>query len=132
MKERNTAGTVVTLAAVAAIFLAACSGDDMDMGGSSTPGVLAAPMLMKVMPMQGALHLEWMNRQADCDAVEAERKMEHDDEFEQSFSVPGSVDNKLDALATDDMLYTYRLRCKKGGAYSDYSNEMSANPTDPE
>ena len=80
--------------------------------------------------MQGALHLEWMNMEANCDSVVAERKtMEN---FEEVFSVPGSADNEMDAMATADMLFTYRLRCKKGDAYSDYSNEMSANPTDPE
>ena len=85
-------------------------------------------MLMHVMPMEGALHLEWMNNQGDCDLVEAERKM-HSDPFQPIFSVPGTADNKMDASATDDMDYTYRLRCKKGGSYSDYSNEMSGNPT---
>lgn len=85
-------------------------------------------MLMKCMPMEGALHLEWMNMQKDCDSVEAERKM-HTDPFAQIFSVPGTVDNKMDSSATENMDYTYRLRCKKGTAYSDYSNEMSGNPT---
>lgn len=85
-------------------------------------------MLMKCMPMEGALHLEWMNMQKDCDAVEAERMM-HGNPYESIFSVPGSVDNKMDGTATEDMDYTYRLRCKKGSSYSDYSNEMTANPT---
>jgi hypothetical protein len=107
--------------------LAACSSgsdDDQQTG-------LKAPMLMKVMPMEGALHLEWMNEQHDCDAVEAERKM-HSEEFTQIFSVPGTVDNKIDASATEDMTYTYRLRCKQGDIYSPYSEELSANPTDEE
>ena len=85
-------------------------------------------MLMKVMPMEGALHLEWMNVQPDCDAVEAERKTE--ETFAQIFSVPGSVDNKMDTTATENMTYTYRLRCKKGASFSDYSEELSANPTE--
>jgi hypothetical protein len=122
---------LITVTAVAAIFLGGCSGDDMDMGDHSSSGALEAPMLMKVMPMQGALHLEWMNMQTDGDMVEAERRMP-ETEFAQVFSIPGTVDNKMDAQATDNMVYTYRLRCKKGDAYSDYSNELSANPTDPE
>jgi hypothetical protein len=88
-------------------------------------------MFMKVMPMEGALHLEWMNMTADCDSVNAERKTASED-YVDVFSVPGSVDNKMDASATDDMTYTYRLRCKKGDAFSLYSNELSANPTDEE
>jgi hypothetical protein len=131
MRRRNTCKTLITVTAAAATFLGGCSGDDMDMGDHSSPGALEAPMLMKVMPMQGALHLEWMNMQSDGDMVEAERKMP-EAEFEQVFSVPGTVDNKMDAQATHNMVYTYRLRCKKGDAYSDYSNELSANPTDPE
>lgn len=101
-----------------------CSGDDKD---SASSGALEAPMLMKVMPMEGALHLEWMNMTKDCDSVEAERMMDGE-EYMQVFTVPGTVDNKMDASATDDMDYMYRLRCKKGSTYSDYSNEMSGNP----
>lgn len=105
--------------------LAACSSssDDEKAGG------LEAPMLMQVMPMEGALHLEWMNVQADCDTVEAERKTP-DETFGQLFSVPGSVDNKMDTTATENMTYTYRLRCKKGASFSGYSEELSANPTE--
>lgn len=113
-------------AALLGVFVLAACSDDMDMGDG--PG-LDAPMLMKVMPMEGALHLEWMNVQPDCDAVEAERMMPGE-EFAQIFSVPGSVDNKMDAAATHDMTYTYRLRCKKGDAFSVYSEQLSANPTD--
>lgn len=118
--KRTAAFLLFTLATVG------CSSSD-EMTGSSS-GALQAPMLMKCMPMEGALHLEWMNMQKDCDSVEAERMM-HSNPFEVVFSVPGSVDNKMDGTATEDMDYTYRLRCKKGDKYSDYSNEMMANPT---
>lgn len=112
---------------LSALVTVGCSGDEDKTGSSSA--ALQAPMLMKCMPMEGALHLEWMNMQKDCDSVEAERKM-HSNPFEDAFSVPGNVDNKMDATATEDMDYTYRLRCKKGDAYSGYSNEMTANPTE--
>ncbi len=118
-------GTALLLA-LGALVISCSGGDDDD---SAAAGALQAPMLMKVMPMEGALHLEWMNMQKDCDAVEAERKM-HSEPFEQVFSVPGTVDNKMDGAATEDMDYTYRLRCKKGSSYSEYSNDMSGNPTD--
>ena len=108
-----------------AVLLVACSSDD----GGPTSGALQAPMLIEVAPMDGALHLTWMNMQADADSVEAERRMDTG-AFAAAFSVPGSVDNKMDALATDDMPYTYRLRAKKGAAFSAYSNELTANPRD--
>lgn len=107
-----------------AIFLAACSSDE-----GSSEGALEAPMLMEVMPMEGALHVTWMNMAPDADSVEAERQME-DGAFEPAFTVPGNVDNKMDPEATDDMPYTYRLRAKRGDSYSPFSNEMTANPHD--
>lgn len=105
-----------------AIIMAACSSDS-----SEDDGALEAPMLMEVVPMEGALHVTWMNMQTDADSVEAERKMDTG-AFEQAFSVPGTVDNKMDPEATDDMPYTYRLRAKKGSTYSAYSNELTGNP----
>ena len=108
-----------------AMLTAACSSGDDD---AASTGTLQAPMLMEVVPMEGALHITWMNMQTDCDSVEAERKSDHHTDYALAFSVPGTVDNKMDAAATEDMMYMYRLRCKKGASYSDYSNEMSGNP----
>ena len=107
-----------------ALLLAACSSDSDDANDA-----VEAPMLMEVVPMEGALHVTWMNMDAAADTVEAERRMDTG-EFEAAFSVPGSVDNKMDPEATDDMPYTYRLRAKKGSVYSSYSNELTANPQD--
>ena len=101
------------------------SGND---GGGSTSSSLKAPTITQVMPMAGALHVTWTNNQSDCDAVEGESKMMGMADYASAFSVPGSVNNKMDTAATDNMTYMYRLRCKKGGAYSSYSNEMGANP----
>jgi hypothetical protein len=44
-------------------------------------------MLTEVVPMEGALHLTWMNMQTDCSSVEAERRTEASD-YEVAFSVP--------------------------------------------
>src|SRR5688572_13663230 len=55
--------------------LSACSSDGDDASGSSQ-GALDAPMLMEVVPMEGALHVRWMNMQTDASAVEAERRMD--------------------------------------------------------
>ena len=106
------------------VVLAACSSSSDDSGPS-----LEAPNLTDVLPMMGALHLMWENKQADCETVEVER-MSGSKAYEMVYSVPGSADNKMDDSATDTaMTYKYRLRCKKGATYSSYSNEKSGTPT---
>jgi hypothetical protein len=81
-----------------------------------------------IMKMTGSLHVVWNNpADTDCDSVEGERKTETAP-YAVVFTVPGGVDNKHDGTATEDTLYTYRLRCKVGDAYSPYSNEESKNP----
>ena len=93
-------------------------------GGSG----IGAPTLDKIMKMTGGLHLLWTNPAGvECDTIEGERKTATT-AYAVAFTVPGSVDNKHDATATAKTTYTYRLRCKVGTAYSDYSNEMSGNP----
>lgn len=105
------------------LAVGACSSSD-DAGN----GALQAPNLKEVMPMTGGLHLNWENKQTDCDSIEAER-MVGTKAYDVVFSVPGSADNKMDDGATDKaMTYMYRLRCKKGSSYSAYSNEKSGTP----
>ena len=111
------------------------SGGTNTVGLAGTAGVAGAatakpttPQLAAIEPMQGALHVMWTNKQDDCDTIEGERKTDTDP-YAVAFTVPGEADNKHDMSATKDTTYTYRLRCKKGDAYSEYSNEMSRNPT---
>lgn len=114
---------VLRLPAVVALLLAfGCSSDDEKAATSS--GALRAPVIKEVMPMEGVLHVSWQNVQPDCDAVEGERKPESGD-YVMAFSVPGTVDNKMDTGATPAGRYAYRLRCKKGSESSPYSSEMS-------
>ena len=92
-----------------------------------------APTIQSVAKMAGALHVMWTNVEAACDSVEGERQAQMPDgslmeKYKVAFSVPGEADNKHDTSAVDAMKYTYRLRCKKGTAYSVYSNEMSGSP----
>jgi hypothetical protein len=115
-------------AAIFVTLLIGCASDTPD--GSSSPPT--APKLSSVDKMDGSLHVTWTNNDT-CDAVEGESKammasgaVHH--AYSVAFTVPGDVDNKHDTTATDDMTYTYRLRCKKGSLYSSYSNEISANP----
>lgn len=112
--------SVLVLAAL--LFAFSCSSDDEKPATSS--GALRAPVIEEVMPMEGVLHVSWQNVQPDCDAVEGERKPEAGD-YAMAFSVPGTVDNKMDTDATPAGRYTYRLRCKKGSKSSPYSSEMS-------
>lgn len=97
-------------------------------GGDSAPALLA-PTLDAVNLMMGGLHVLWTNNQTDCDTIEGERK-KPSTEYEVVFTLPGEADNKHDASATQDVEYTYRVRCLKGEAYSAYSNELSQNPTE--
>jgi len=104
-------------------------GEDVS-GGSSAP---KAPTLDQLAKMSGALHVMWTNPEDGCDSIEGERKATMaggtvHEEYKVAFTVPGEADNKHDMTATDDMDYTYRLRCKKGDKYSSYSNEMTKNP----
>lgn len=111
------------------------SGDTTSSTSSSGSAAttLKAPKIDEVAKMMGALHVMWTNDQADCDSIVGERKAEMSDgstmeKYKVVFTVPGEADNKHDTSATEDMKYTYRLRCKKGDAFSDYSNEMGLNP----
>ena len=87
-----------------------------------------APRLTELAPMTGAIHVTWVNEEPACDTIEIERRLGAAP-FAVVYSVPGSVDNKHDASATERSLYTYRLRCKHAAVYSSYSNELSATPT---
>lgn len=103
-------------------------------GTSGTGGGPGAPKLDDLVKMSGALHVMWTNPAEGCDSVEGERQAAMADgtvheAYKVVFTEPGEADNKHDMTATADMDYTYRLRCKKGDAFSAYSNEMTKNPT---
>ena len=92
-----------------------------------------APTLSTVEKMAGALMVTWTNADTSCDSIEGERQAQMTDgtimeKYKVAFTLPGEADNKHDTTATEAMKYTYRLRCKKGGAYSPYSNEVSGTP----
>ena len=86
-----------------------------------------APTIDGIMKMAGALHVSWTNAEPSCDAVELERKTATV-AYKVVATLPGEADNKHDATATEATMYTYRVRCKKAAAYSEYSNEKSAKP----
>jgi hypothetical protein len=85
--------------------------------------------------MSGSLHVSWTNQETSSDSIEVERQAQMSDgsimeKYKVVFTLSGAATNQMDSSATDNMKYTYRLRCKKGTDYSGYSNEMSANPTE--
>lgn len=89
---------------------------------------LAAPSISTIAKMAGGLHVMWKNTQKDCDKIEAERKSDTEP-YKVAFSVPGAADNKHDAVGlTAGTVYTYRLRCLKGDAASEYSAEKTGTP----
>lgn len=87
-----------------------------------------APTLTMLMPMASVLHVNWTNNDPTCESVEGERKTPTTP-YQVVFTVPSPTDNKMDGTAKGDVDYTYRLRCLKGGVYSEYSNELTGNPT---
>lgn len=146
--RRRRSGTGARIALGSFLLACACagcaetdegaSGGGGEAGGSGSGGAVdtspRAPILDTVAALHGALHLFWTNEREFCEEVEAERKI-GDDPFEVLFVVAGHVEDRADDDATDPaVLYTYRLRCKKDGVYSSYSNEDARSPmpqTDP-
>lgn len=114
----------------AADEVAADTGEAVDSAPVDTAAEVAvdlkAPTITTLMKMSGALHVVWKNNQA-CDSVVGERKSDTED-YKVLFTVPGTVNNKMDGTATVDTTYTYRARCKVGANFSPYSAEVSANP----
>jgi hypothetical protein len=89
---------------------------------------LQAPYLDTVAAMHGALHVFWTNETLNCDAIEVERST-----ADQPYEVIAAVESDVEDLADDDatdpsILYSYRLRCRKGDLYSPYSNEDARSP----
>jgi hypothetical protein len=98
-----------------------------DSGETENP--IGAPEITDVMKMAGSLHVVWdLPSETKCDSIEGERKTETEP-YAVAWTVRGSLDNKHDSEATENTTYTYRVRCKVGAAYSDYSNELGKNPT---
>jgi hypothetical protein len=121
---------VAPIFAALVLTLAACGGSAAGTSGGEGGGPESkpeAPQLDVVKPMADVLHVEWTPTTA-CDTIEAERK-DPTHPYAAAFEVAGTSLSHMDGDAFEDMTYTYRIRCKVGSAMSDYSNELSANPT---
>jgi hypothetical protein len=110
-------------------FLGGACEDAGNAGGQTVAdGPPAAPTLDTVAAMHGALHVFWTNETTDCDAIEGERSID-DAPFEALFTVDGDVEDWSDDEATDpDLVYAYRLRCRRGNEMSPYSNVDERSP----
>lgn len=96
-------------------------------GGAS--GSVQAPRLLEAAPFSLVVKLTWEIK-SPCDSIEGERKTEVDP-YKAIFEVPGTDTVYVDPEATDEQAYTYRLRCWRGANVSAYSNEKTADPTEP-
>lgn len=94
---------------------------------ADAPSSPKAPAIDRVMAMTGGLHVMWTNNESRCDAIEGERKS-GTEAYKVVFTLDGAMDNQHDGPLTASTAYTYRLRCKKAGVYSVYSNEKSGTP----
>ncbi|HVX97480.1 MAG TPA: hypothetical protein VHK47_21380 [Polyangia bacterium] len=133
MRSRTFALVVLTLACGAAACGSSGSSASSDGGGDAqVSSSLLAPVLDTLKPVPAdagmpGLHVGWTNQTAGCDAVEGWRK-DALAPYAIVFTEPGTARSHDDFTATQNVNYTYRLRCKKGGAVSEYSSELSANP----
>ncbi len=88
---------------------------------------LAPPVLDRLMRMDGGLHVTWTNAEGGCAAIVGERSRDGGP-WAVAFRAPGTYDNLHQGGLDAGVLYSYRLRCEKGGRVSNASNEKSAVP----
>ena len=95
--------------------------------GSGGGTGLEAPMIKSVEPLEGALHVMWMNVTMDCDKIELSRK--HDaGAYAVAYTLTGSATSQHDMQAVPPGMYCYKARCLKGAQASPDSNEMCGTP----
>lgn len=130
--------SLAALTLAAAIAASGCGDDAETSPGASGAGGAATsagsgsadlkpPVLLEVAPFALALKITWETPSASCASIEGERRTASAD-YAPVFETPGTDTVYVDKEATADQTYTYRLRCKLGGAVSAYSNEKTGNP----
>jgi len=124
-----------SLLCLSLLVTAACaSGDESPdtvepSGGGADPGSLGpleAPFIEEVIPTSKVLRIRW-TLPSSCDQVEGERRTDAQT-FAPAFTAEGTDTDYVDEDANENLLYTYRLRCARGNATSDWSETMSGNP----
>jgi hypothetical protein len=126
--------TASSLLTVLLLLTGACADGETDSarvtggsGGDPTfTGPLEAPALDAVIPMSKVLRVRWTSP-TPCQDIDGERRTDALT-FAPAFSVPGTDTDYVDEEANEDQTYSYRVRCMRGDAASDWSNTLSGNP----
>ncbi len=96
-------------------------------GGGGASAEPQAPVMQSVEPLEGALHVMWMNVTLDCDAIELDRNKDGG-AFTTAYTLAGQADSQHDSMATAPGTYCYKARCIKGDLTSPDSNEVCGTP----
>lgn len=98
-------------------------------GGSAgqTEDAVEAPMLKSVEPLEGGLHVMWMNVTKDCDKVVLLRSKDGG-EYHVAYTLTGAADSQHDGQATAPGEYCYKARCIKGDQTSPDSDAKCGTP----
>lgn len=90
-------------------------------------GTPLAPVLQSVEPLDGGLHVMWMNTTPSCEKIEIDRKKDAG-AYATVFTVAGQAFEQHDDGATAPGVYCYQLRCVIGAEKSPNSNEKCGTP----
>ena len=121
-----TSGGGMGGAAATATGSTSATGSTVATGTGGSAG-LEAPMIKSVEPLEGALHVMWMNVTMDCDKIELWRK--HDaGAYAVAYTLNGSATSQHDMQAVPPGMYCYKARCLKGAQASPDSSEMCGTP----
>ena len=96
-------------------------------GAGQTDGAPEAPMIESVEPLEGGLHVMWMNMTTDCNKVVLLRSKDGG-EYAVAYTLTGSADSQHDAQATAPGEYCYKARCIKGDQTSPDSDAKCGSP----
>lgn len=96
-------------------------------GGGGSSGPPQAPMMQSAAPLQGGLHVTWMNMTPDCDTIELDRNMDGG-AFALAYTLTGAAEAQHDGAATAPGTYCYKARCTKADQVSPDSNEVCGTP----
>jgi hypothetical protein len=95
--------------------------------GGTQSGLPQPPVMESVSPLDGALHVTWMNVSTDCDKIELWRK-DGDAEYILAFTLTGAAEAQHDSGVEPGSPYCYKARCTKDDVTSAYSSEKCATP----
>ena len=124
----SSAGTAGGGAAGSGVPAGGSGGDEAMAGsGGETDGAPEAPMIKSVEPLEGALHVMWMNMTKDCDKVVLLRSKDGGD-YAIAYTLSGAADSQHDTMAIAPGEYCYKARCIKGDQTSPDSDPKCGKP----